>query len=283
MFSSSIHPIAATLGRANQAHEWLSVAHADSGVPAHYVRCADVDSAGIAQWEARAAEGNVKSYGRSHPMAATAYVLGWYADIAATVGALCFLLDRRVPHLGREAVAFRRHAEEHYPDAVAVLTSSFWCLPDDPAANHPDATVVPDEEALAAVLRGQVRAHADDFLADYRPGAKLPRRNLLGAFFDGLDGGFWLYDSPLPTPQDEFVAAARSVLPGSTTEFAEASRFRTVVDGKGRQHLTRCRVSCCYYYKVSATGEACTTCPRTDDAERLERLSVHADEVAAAG
>jgi hypothetical protein len=219
-------------------------------------------------------------YGRDDPITSSGYVLSWYADVAPSAGALSFLLDRRVPNLDRDALAFRRYAEVEYPEAIALLDSTFWCLPDDPAADHPDATVVSDQQTLAAILRAQVRRHADDFLATYRPGARLPRRHLLGAFFDSLDDGFWISDS-VGVVQQDYVAAARRVLPGATDQFADGSTFHSLVDDSGREHLTRRRVSCCYYFKVAEDGRACMTCPRTSDAERLKRLCEHADWAAA--
>ena len=274
-----MHPLKATAERATTGRNWLSI---EFGEPEGegWLRCGDVDATVIAHWEACVADRHRKWYGRNDPMAASGYVLGWYADVAPSVGALSFLFDRRVPNLGRDALAFRRYADVEYADAIALLDPNFWCLPDDPAADHADATVVSDQRALAAILRAQVRRHADDFLATYRGGARLPRRNLLGAFFDALDGGFWISDSA-GVGQQDFVAAASLVLPGATEQFVDGTTFHSVVDDSGREHLTRRRVSCCYYFKVGEDGSACTTCPRTSDAERVKRLCEHADSAAA--
>jgi hypothetical protein len=268
------HPLAATVERASDAHDWLSIVLGQPSQPG-WRRCSSVDNAAIAEWETTVAQGHRELFGRTHAMAAASYVLTWYADIASSVGALCFLLDRRVPRLDPGRLAFHR-SQVGYPDTIAVLDPRFWCLPTDADADHPDATAVADEDALARMLRGQVRAHADQFLATYRPGARLPRRTLLGAFFDGLDCGF----SPSRTGRvspEEVIATARRVLPGATDEFTEASSYYLAADPTGRQHLARRRVSCCYYFKVGDDG-ACTSCPRTSDAERAVRLADLADQ-----
>jgi hypothetical protein len=277
--ATEFHPLKATAERATTARNWLTVEFGEPDGDG-WLRCSDVDATVIASWEACVADRHREWYGRDDPMTSSGYVLSWYADVAPTAGALSFLLDRRVPNLDRDALAFHRYAEVEYPDAIALLDSTFWCLPDDPAADHADATVVSDQQALAAILRAQVRRHADDFLATYRPGARLPRRNLLGAFFDSLDGGFWISDSA-GVPQQDYVASARLALPGATEEFVDGTRFYSVVDDSGREHLTRRRVSCCYYFKVAEDGSACTTCPRTSDTERAKRLCEHADRAAA--
>lgn len=269
-------PLGRSAERLDAVHDWLTVTTHD-GVPEGWLRCADVDPSFMADWERRAAESQLRYDGRSHPTAAASYALGWYADISSHIGGMCLLLERRVPRLGRDVLAFRRHPEDHYPHAVAFLDSRFWCLPDDPAATHPDATVAADEAALGAILRAEVRAHADDFLKTYRPGARLPRRDLLGAFFDGLDVGFWRDDmSTGPTLADS-LTLAQIVLPGATPEFDDPSSLYVVEDPDGGQHLTRCRVSCCNYYRVSEMGETCTTCPRTTREERRRRVLAPAD------
>jgi hypothetical protein len=150
-----------------------------------------VDAAFVTRWEQAVAAQHVKDFGRSHPTTATGYVLSWYARIPGALGGALFRLARRVSRLDRAAVAFRLGAEAH-PEAYALLDTRFWCLPTDPAADHPDATVTPDGAALAAVLRAQVREHADAFLAQHPTRRRLPRRALLGAFTDGVDTGLWL-------------------------------------------------------------------------------------------
>ena len=88
----------------------------------------------------------------------------------------------------------------------------------------PDATAVADEPALAAVLRAQVRAHADAFLAQHPSRGRLPRRTLLGAFTDGMDTGLWLGGDPTPERllPDAALAlpAGPSPLPASTLHVA---------------------------------------------------------------
>lgn len=271
MAFSEAHPLRETAKRLGSVHEWLTVTAADE-VPTGWTLCGDVDAEAMTEWERRAAESQVRYDGRSHAMAAASYALGWYADIPARMGGMCLLLERRVPRLGRNALAFRRHPEDYYPEAVGLLDPRFWCLPEDPAADHPDATVARDAAELGAVLRAEVRAHADDFLSSYRPGARLPRRDLLGSFFDGLDVGFWR-DRTMPGPPfAESIDLARKTLPGGVPEFRDGSTLYLIGDDTGSQHLTRRRISCCNYYRVSDVAEACTTCPRTTDEERRLRL-----------
>jgi hypothetical protein len=78
-------------------------------------------------------------------------------------------------------------------------------------------------------------------------------------------------------PPGPVLAAAALVLPGATTEFAEPSTLHTLVDDRHREHLTRRRVSCCYYFRLAGPDGPCTTCPRTSEAERVRRYTELAD------
>lgn len=235
--------------------------------------CAAVDAAFMLGWEAGITRQVERTYGRTHPQTVSGFALGWYGALPGVLGGACFRAARRVPRLTRDALAFRRHPEEEYPDGVALLNPRFWCLPDDPAAGHRDATVVADEVALAGMLRAQVRGHADDFLAAYAGGGRLPRRYLLGAFVDGLDTGVWYGGDPGLAAADEVLRLGRLVLPGVTSEFAEASSVHRLVDPRGRTHLARRRVGCCYWFKVAEDGALCGTCPRLDEASRAEKYA----------
>lgn len=62
------------------------------------------------------------------------------------------------------------------------------------------------------------------------------------------------------------------MLPGPTPEFAQGGSYYLAVDEAGGEHLTRRRIGCCYSYKVGDEGP-CTTCPRTSDEERAQRLA----------
>lgn len=243
------------------------------GIPANeqgWVRCTDAlaDPEFGSRWQSDIAAHLATEHASVPPITAAAYALSWYAGVPCRVGGVFFHLARRVPRLGPDAVAFRRHPDEHWPDACALLDHRFWCLPDDPAATDADATVVDDERTLAAVLRTQVRAHADAFLSVYAPGARLPARSLLGAFVDALDGAVWA----VAEQSGDEVAGMRDatlLLPGRTSEFRAASSLYRFTDLHGRAHVSRRRVACCFYYRLPGAADACFTCPRTGDDGRL--------------
>lgn len=262
--------LAATAARADGVLDWLTVrlGHPDDD---GWLRCDDLDPGLVLAWEREVADRHRAEYGRSDPMAAAGYVLDWCAGVPGLLGGAFFALARRVPRLDPRSLALHRHGTERHPDGYALLDERFWCLPDDPAAADPAATVLPGDAALAGVLRAQVRAHADAFLSGYRPGARLPRRHLLGAFLDGLDTGMWIGAVHRGALPDAVVADAAAVLPGRTPQFRDASTLHPLTDDRGRTHLSRTRISCCCRYRLDPAGAACVTCPRTTPAERRRR------------
>lgn len=250
-----VSPLTVTADAAAATLSWLTVRvdpHATSRTG--WVCCADLSPNDMAGWEAAVADQLARRHGRSDPRTAAGYVLGWYAAVPAMIGGAFFRLARRVPQLGTRDLAFHRAPEGH-PDGIALLNESFWCLPSDPAADDPRATTVDDEARLAAVLRAQVRRHADEFLSWYRPGARLPKRALLGAFFDALDTGVSYGGSGW-----EVLSACAAVLPGGTAEFREATTAFAIVGEDGHPQVTRRRIGCCFHYRVA--DEICATCPR---------------------
>ena len=185
------HPLAETGTAVDELNEWLDVRVGWPDDSTGWIRCADVDVDVIADWEARIDPRVLQMYGRTHPMTVSGFALDWYASLPGVVGGACFRQARRVPRLDRASLAFRCHPEEQYPDAVALLDPRFWCLPSDPDADHPDARWLAPKRRWRRCSAVSCAAHADDFLAGYAGGAKLARRHLLGAFFDGLDTGVW--------------------------------------------------------------------------------------------
>ncbi|MFI8004899.1 hypothetical protein [Streptomyces sp. NPDC086010] len=62
--------------------------------------------------------------------------------------------------------------------------------------------------------------------------------------------------------------------------FPAGAGFRWLTDAAGTPHPTRDRAGCCLYCTIRPE-DACTTCPRTRDAERLRRIE--AERAATAG
>jgi len=190
-------------------------------------------------------------------------------DYAWSVGLLMggvWFLERRVPRI--------RPEELRLDPATGTYTltpgTTLACLPQDPLAAHPSVLTVPQEEQLRAALRMAVADHLRPLLAAIGPVTRRRARSLWGMAADDLVSGIWYLGRMLGREADA-VRAATDVLPIAVPPYPAGADFRHLVDADGRRHTTRTRAGCCMFYAIRPT-EACVTCPRTGDAERLRRL-----------
>ncbi|MBB5934019.1 (2Fe-2S)-binding protein [Streptomyces zagrosensis] len=174
-------------------------------------------------------------------------------------------LDRRVPVLGPRAVR-----SELVGDRYEVTPGGFICLPDDPAARLPGVQIAPDEAALGAALRDGFAELVRPLLVAIAPAYRRGPRALWGMAGDDLVSGIWSLGRTLGE-EERAVRLAGEVLPYGIAPFPDGANFRRLAGSDGRTHLTRTRTGCCLYYAIQP-AEACGTCPRTGDAERLRRL-----------
>lgn len=182
--------------------------------------------------------------------------MSWYLHVPAYTAALLLHHERRVPLLRPHELAFRLGDDRPHPAGIAVLGGEFYCLPTDPAAGRPEATVVADDRALAATLRARYIAHAGEFVRAYAPVAGLGRRMLWAAATDALENTLW-WAGRQCDDEDGGVANAALVLDARHAPLTSASALRL-----GEDHRwVRRRESCCFSYLLPGEAE-CAECPR---------------------
>lgn len=209
----------------------------------------------------------LRDYGHpGRPDVIASFGLHRYAWPVCLLVTIPWFLYRRVPRIPVGAVAFHRALGQH-----AVHIEEFACLPDDPAASEPGARVVPDEEALRAEVRAAVAEHLAPVLEGFRPRMRRGSRALWGMATDEITEGLW-YLGHLLGEEQRARAEAQALLPGSVTPFAQGAAFRELTGHRGESLSTRDRASCCLFYTLRPQ-DTCVTCPRTCDAERVDRLS----------
>ncbi|MFD2623002.1 iron-sulfur protein [Streptomyces chumphonensis] len=181
------------------------------------------------------------------PDVAATEILHQYAFVACLAMSAPWYLERRVPWLDADGVAY------HEARGVLALTPTrVTVLPGDPAAALPGARTVPDEEALRADLRAAVAAHLEPLLTAFGPLLRRGARGMWGVATDELADGLG-YLGDLLGDRPAAARAADALLPGGTPPFAGSARFRP--DG------TRTRMNCCLYYTFPS-AQLCAACPR---------------------
>lgn len=263
------HPLSASVRRVNRTVDWPDLQF-DDATDGSWHRCDQVlrDPEFFLGWQQVLADDLRAGYGDAPQRTLDGYLLHWYLRIPALTGALLLHQERRVPGLAPRRLAFR--LDSAVVSDVALRPGRFWCVPDDPAAEHPDATVVADLDELAAVLREQVVAHAARFLRLYGPLTRFGRHTLWAAVSDVLDSGLLLAGDVRGRPE-EGVVDARRVLTGAGP--LTASTTYISVDPAGAERWTRRRRSCCFYFALPGVEQACPTCPRVGDDERARMLA----------
>lgn len=276
---SATHPLAGSVDTVDRVVAWMAfrlAGGAETPGP-EWSRCEEVlaDPSFFAAWRGMTTQRLRQQHGTVPERTTGGLVLQWYLRVPGYTGAMLFHHARRVPSLQPRRLAFR--LEPDRVGTVALRPGPFWCLPRDPDVTHPDAMVVPDDVALAAVLRQQFVAHAARFLATYGPTVRFGRHTLWSAATDVLDAGL-LMAGRSRGDEEAGVADARLVLAQHHEPLTSASTTRALTDARGRTHWTRARVSCCFYYALAGVKQSCATCPRIGDTERARILSeLHQD------
>lgn len=191
-------------------------------------------------------------------------------DYAWTVGVLmggAWYLDRRVPRIRPEDLRLDL-AEGTY---AIIPGSELACLTGDRLAALPGVLTLPQEAALRDRLRSAVAEHMRPLLAAIAPVARRRSRALWGMVGDDLVSGIW-YLGRMLGEETAAVTAASEVLPIALAPYPSGADFRRLPDGNGNHHTTRTRTGCCMFYAIRP-AQACVTCPRTGDTERLRRLA----------
>ncbi|WP_328912752.1 MULTISPECIES: (2Fe-2S)-binding protein [unclassified Streptomyces] len=188
----------------------------------------------------------------------------WPACLLFTVP---WFLHRRVPRLPVGDVSFHRA-----DGRMTVRGTSFACLPGDPAARRPGARPVPTQAALRDELRAALAEHLGPVLDGFRPLLRRGPRALWGMATDEIIEGLW-YIGELLGEEDRAIAELTALLPGGTAPFAAGAHFRAGIrtdDPSVPVEASRNRLTCCLFYTISPT-DACGTCPRTCDTDRIGR------------
>jgi hypothetical protein len=172
----------------------------------------------------------------------------------------CFALDRRVPDLSPEAVTFDLRG------GVRFTSPRFCALPDDPAADHPDAEILPDVDALRDRIVSDFRdGHAEPLFATLRSVAPYGVNGMRANYIDRLVSAIiWISES-LADPD----FASREV-PAFVSRMTDRHRAGIIeVQHEDRTGIYQQRCGCCLNYRLPDKPK-CDTCSLRPMEERIE-------------
>ncbi len=208
------------------------------------------------------------------------YLIGEYSWNVPAVAVTAYLAEKRVPDLSLNNLALRvskytwheggSTGEAERMDA-RFLSGRFAALPDDPAANHPDAIIVPDALALREWLRQSIEGHFKPLIERVHTKTRLSRHSQWCLVADScaslfLNGGLVLDNESYGTAEGlAFVKTEGSPMKNPNTGFISL----TYLD---HQETFRERGGCCRYYTLVEDGHKCTSCVLRKPEERNQLL-----------
>jgi hypothetical protein len=262
-------PLAQTLARVRQLNEYLK---AELGAPDGELWFTAADFAPGALHVERLITATQARLRTTAPTIIASALLQSYQWPLIGAAIACYLVDQRVPDLCVAQVRIH-YTAEHEADALAVGSGRFVALPSDPAADHPDATVVADRDALRVALRTQIEAHLGVVIESLCARLGCKSRGLWLNVADRCAGMMiWLMQEHAPTitaAQIEAEIAALIRTPDSPLYSRQIGLIELTYHEHRQVFLDR--ATCCYWYKT-AGGDYCSTCPKRTPEDRRERL-----------
>jgi hypothetical protein len=184
----------------------------------------------------------------------------------------CYLVHRRVPDLSIVSVRTHYNAE-HEADALALNSGRFAALPNDFAADHLDAVVVANVDALRTTVRTSIEAHLSAVIEQLCAHFACKPRGLWLNVADALARTIvWLMQEHAPATtaaQIEAEIAALIRIPASPLYRRQIGLIELAYHGRSQVFLDR--ATCCFWYKAEG-GDYCSTCPKRTLNDRRERL-----------
>ncbi len=208
-------------------------------------------------------------------------------DIAVALGAMAFpwlvasvafasyLSARRIPDLSPAMISYT-FADYGYPLDITFRSPRFTALPGDPAAGHPDVTIVPDDEALLAALRRELGGHIEGPLRvmrarQARVGMGTIRRTAGEACLSALCSAAAKLDRLAQLPAD-VEAIFRMGGAGNPLLLRSLPMIREYPTGSGGRAASVELSTCCLRFRLPGRG-TCPGCPNQPPEERAQRMA----------
>jgi hypothetical protein len=228
---------------------------------------------------AQALEHQAHHYPKMDARTRGSYLVNSYSWYVPTFAIAAYLSERRVPDFSADNLAVRVnkytwHAGNESGEGERLetrfMSGRFAALPDDPDANHPDAIILPDTDALREWLRVALEAHFTPLIERVYTATRLGRQAQWNLVADSCAALFLYIGQALgdeargQVESLAFVKAADSPMKNPKTGFV------TLQYGDHCETF-RARGGCCRYYTLE-DGHKCSTCVLLKPAERDEIL-----------
>jgi hypothetical protein len=203
----------------------------------------------------------------------TGWTFAYYCWPIAVVGVAAYLAEQRVPDLAPASLALHLDDDGDI-DGIALLSRRFAALPGDPAAEHADVLVLPDQDALRGHLRAAVEAHLAPLVEIVRARGGWGQRALWATVADRLAyAAIWLSQAL----QRDSATCRQEVQALVATPPLKGKTGVQEVQHNGQRQLFLQRGACCLAYTLPAHNY-CAICPLLSSDERTRRLQAEISE-----
>jgi ferric iron reductase protein FhuF len=195
------------------------------------------------------------------------HAVGAYAWGVGGPAIACYVLSRRVPDVSPANVALSFDGNGGLSE-VALLRPWFAVLPQDPAADHPEAVVVESAGAMLGWMRDRLVAGMEPLIDAVRHHARLGRRTAWSGTSDYVADAFLMV--AWDTEDQARYAADAEVFVGDPDSSLKGNTKFFVVEERGRRGAYVTRGICCQAYK-DPEHDNCDSCPMLLQEERERR------------
>ena len=183
-----------------------------------------------------------------------------------------YVLERRVPDVSLDNLSF--HWNGPGIDATGLNCLAFAALPDDSAADHPDAMAVPDADALYAQLKvwlfeENLNIVIDSLLRAARASRKVSLNAVAAAFSQVLNRLYSAAGRP-----DEVVRIAGAFLTDPDSPIYGQLTMEEF-QHQGRTGFFSRRRGCCLWWRSPRSSDYCSNCillPQEQQDERFREM-----------
>ncbi|MEM9774752.1 MAG: ferric iron reductase [Chloroflexota bacterium] len=268
---NSTHPISTTINRIAQPLGYLNLQLGiDEG---HWVNLTDLFHPNSAHLPALSKDISQKFGTKARNTVASILLQSFHWRVM-TAAIAAYILDQRVIDLQPEQVSLRL-SNTHEFDAIALRSPLFTALPNDPAAQSADATIVPNAAALQDVLGEALQQHFTTVIGALTVSLGCKPRGLWLNVADSLVGTL-IYLQPLLNENCEVEKISQMIgqincVPKKWLISKRSGLLTVESNGQRKPYLDR--LTCCQYYRRS--NIYCGTCPRLSYEERQQNQLAH--------
>lgn len=189
------------------------------------------------------------------------FFMNSYAWLLASASLGCYVVSGRVPDLAPSNLWVRFEATGR-ATGISFTNGKYWALPDDIAAEHPDAIVVRDKAELRAILRRQIEAHMRVLIPVLRTKSSFGTRGLWVTVADRCAGFlFWLHQHhPNMLERKQLLREVEGLIRVPESPFNNPLTSIQRLSDSTEDNLALQRGACCLNYK-RPDGKYCASCP----------------------